>query len=185
MTQQEKRPVHCETCYSLSYSVTAPLPAARRCGHLSRRPPATHSLAAPRAQGQHKVVGHTPRRGPFCITAHLPTAHRVIQTPEEFPRRRATTMVGLNVALWLLTPAPSQLSLCPATCSMDTEDTVCRTAWMEDATSALPLLGMSKQKVSQLVIFTVFSNRTATSFPLCRSIKAQPRGFTCKGTVSS
>lgn len=66
MTQQEKRPVHCETCYSLSYSVTAPLPAARRCGELL--PTATNHTAL-------LLLG--PRdstAGPSCITADLSTS---------------------------------------------------------------------------------------------------------------
>lgn len=31
VAQQGKRPVHCETCYSLSDSASAPLPTAQRC----------------------------------------------------------------------------------------------------------------------------------------------------------
>jgi len=59
MTQQEKRPVHCETCYSLSYSVTAPLPAACLCRELVLMGTNdTDHPAAPWAREEQKMVEH-------------------------------------------------------------------------------------------------------------------------------
>lgn len=60
VTQQEKRPVHCETCYSLSYSVTAPLPAAHRCEELVPMGinHMNHLRHSPQVQGEQKVLEH-------------------------------------------------------------------------------------------------------------------------------
>lgn len=77
MTQQEKRPVHCETCYSLSYSVTAPLPAARRCEKLVLMgTKTTDHLAIPQAQGEQKVVEHNRPLLHHCKPVHCVESYK-------------------------------------------------------------------------------------------------------------
>lgn len=74
MTQQEKRPVHCETCYSLSYSVTAPLPAGHSWGTAPSGPNLKDHLTAPQAQVQQKAVGHNQDEhstNPVCAVTNL------------------------------------------------------------------------------------------------------------------
>ena len=95
MTQQEKRPVHCETCYSLSYSVTAPLPAACCCGELV--PTGTNHtdhLTAPWAQGEQKVVEHDQP-----LLHHGKSVHRVesYKCLGSLHDEGQTAIVGLNM----------------------------------------------------------------------------------------
>lgn len=95
MTQQEKRPVHCETCYSLSYSVTAPLPAARRCRELvPMGTNHTDHLTAPRAQGEQKVVEHDQPFLHHCKSIHLVESSKCLGSLRD---EGQTATVGLNM----------------------------------------------------------------------------------------
>lgn len=161
MTQQEKRPVHCETCYSLSYSVTAPLPAARSCGELV--PTGTNHmdhLTAPQAWAEQKVERNWPLLH-RCKPVHCVDSYTRLGSLYD---ERQTTRIGLNTQCdrshFLALSVPHHVE-------HGHWRTHHRMAGQQRwRTQPLPLLSISKQRVSQFVIFTVFSTRTATSFLL-------------------
>lgn len=80
MTQQEKRPVHCETCYSLSYSVTAPLPAGHSCGTAPSR--TTSLVPRPRRSRRSKSTTKTntaPTRSALLQISGTELKHVILQ----------------------------------------------------------------------------------------------------------
>lgn len=184
MTQQEKRPVHCETCYSLSYSVTAPLPAAQCCGELVLTATNHTKPCCSLGLGENKVVEHSWPLLHHCRPAYHTGWYKDLRS---FHDKGQPQWLAWMHSVTAHTSSLSALSV-PSHLEhghWGHSSTACRTAGMREANSVLPLLGMSKQEVSQFVIFAVFSNRMVTSFFLCCLIRAQPIGFTCKGTMSS